>query len=367
MTLFEREPRLVPYFGYRNTHGLRIEARALRNREPRWDHSAKWRKIRALLDHFASREEPRLPVTLLVRSPDGITARYEGVTNDEGFVAFDIALDNWPMPPTTRWETVEFHWATREGPQRADGFVLAPGTDTDRAIISDIDDTIIETGVTGGLRSVLRNWNRLLAQMPAERTAVPGVDTFYGALAGGGEDGAHTGEAGAELRATRHPFFYVSSSPWNLFSYLVTFMKTRGLPVGPIHLRDWGFNRATLGSSSHGTHKVDAIDRILAFYPEKRVLMIGDDTQGDLVAFSHVAAHNPGRVAAIFIRMAGDTHSPEEQAAKKRIADAGVPLWTGSAYDGGQAFLEEIGLAHDGEAERIVAAAERNDKKSAAI
>jgi len=84
---------------------------------------------------------------------------------------------------------------------------------------------------------------------------VPGADLFYGELGGG-----HTvppGELRPEKRipATHRPFFYVSSSPWNLFSYIVAFQRAKGLPLGPLLLRDWGFNRATLAGGSHGDHK----------------------------------------------------------------------------------------------------------------
>ena len=48
----------------------------------------------------------------------------------------------WPLARDPAWEVVCFHWLTAAGPQCAEGFVLAPGSTTQLAVISDIDDTI---------------------------------------------------------------------------------------------------------------------------------------------------------------------------------------------------------------------------------
>jgi phosphatidate phosphatase APP1 len=349
MPLLRTPPVIFPFFGHRSATRLRIAGRALRNRPPRWDHDSRLAKMRALASHFASREYAGLPVQLEIRSPSGESSLHAGFTDDEGYLDFDLPLENWAMPRQTEWETVCFTWNDGEGAQSTEGYVLAPGADSDLAVISDIDDTIIETGITGGFRSVLKNWRRILAQMPAERVQVPGSDRFYSALSGG-----LSPAAGKHLPATRHPFFYVSSSPWNLFAYLTTFIRSRGLPLGPLELRDWGLNRETFGSASHGEHKVLAMRRLLNFYPDLRFALIGDDTQADLTAFARIAWSHKNRIAAIFIRQAGEAHSPEEEQAKADIRRAGVPLWLGSEYDVGRQFLDRIGLAHDHEAERIV-------------
>ncbi|MBT8427948.1 MAG: App1 family protein, partial [Erythrobacter sp.] len=146
----------------------------------------------------------------------------------------------------------------------------------------------------------------------------------------------------------------VSSSPWNLFSYLVTYMRGRGLPLGPIQLRDWGLNRETFGSSSHGAHKRAAIEGILATYPDIKFALLGDDSQGDLTAFSAIAVDNPHCVRAVFIRKVGEAMSPEELAAKAALKAANIPLWLGEGYEEGRKFLRSIGLLDDEDAEAIV-------------
>lgn len=354
-----RPVRLQPYFGYRSTDRLFLSARALRSRSPGFEAGGRLRAIRTMVAQFASHEVAGLPVELELAHRDGHFFRHQGITDAEGFVHFDIRLDPlWPLGAQTQWEVVALRWRNREGEQTVEGHVLAPGRDAGLAVISDIDDTVIETGITGGMRQILRNWRRVVAQLPHERLLVPGADLFYGALGGGtaSSGDAHTGD---RLAATHHPFFYVSSSPWNLFSYFVAFQKSRNLPLGPLLLRDWGLDRATFGSSSHGAHKMTAIRGILATYPDLRFALIGDDTQGDLPAFAQVVAGNPDQVRAVFIRRAGEPFTPAEIEAKATIEAARVPLWLGESYDSGREFLRSIGLGHDGEAEKIVEAVDK--------
>jgi phosphatidate phosphatase APP1 len=348
--------RLQPYFGYRSRNRLVIGARALRSGKPGFDKAGRWQAVRTMLAQFASREAGGVPVTLEVGGPEGLLLRHEQHTDAEGFVRFDLALaPEWDLPSDPAWEVVALRWSNRDGPQCVEGHVLAPGRNARLAVISDIDDTIIETGITGGFRAIARNWRRLLAELPEDRIAAPGADAFYGAL--GGEqilpEGKH--RPGTRIRATRRPFFYVSSSPWNLFSYFVAFMRSKKLPLGPLMLRDWGFDRATLGSSSHGEHKRASIEEVLSMYPDLRFALIGDDTQGDLAAYAAAVRRYRGRVAAVFIRTsAGEKLGPREVAARALIEGAGVPLWLGESYAVGEQFLRAAGFTPGGETERIV-------------
>lgn len=367
MPLFARTPvHIQPFFGYRSGTRLTIAARALRisgNGSDAFKARGRIRAMRTMLAQFASREVPGLPVRLELKSPDGKTTNHHAHTDAEGYVRFDIALEPvWALPSAApAWEVACLHWLTPEGPQCVEGYVLAPGALTKLAVISDIDDTIVETGVAGGIRSVARNWRRVLAELPDERIAVPGADVFYGSL-GGGAVLAEPGGAGLRYEATHRPFFYVSSSPWNLFSYLVAFQQTRKLPLGPLMLRDWGANRATFASGSHGEHKRAAIVSLMDFYPEMRFALIGDDTQGDLPAYSEAVQKHPGRVAAVFIRTGSGPLSPEEIAAKSMIEAASVPLWLGDDFGTGDAFLRAIGISTTGETAQIVKAVQTEAK-----
>ncbi|MEE4204687.1 MAG: phosphatase domain-containing protein [Erythrobacter sp.] len=352
--------RVQPFFGYRNAQHLYLNARATRAREPVFEARSFWRDFATMLGEYASREVPGLEVELEYDCANGKVIRGKRQTGPEGFVRFDLPIaPACPPAPRTRWERATLRWRCpdRGDPGEAHAYILAPGGETRMGIISDVDDTILETGITGNFRAIARNWKRVFAQMPSERVLVPGATGFFAALGGNPQGAEKAGEAIGAIapQARVRPVFYVSSSPWNLFSYLVTFKRERGLPLGPVMLRDWGFNRRTLGKEGHGSHKLEAIRRILETFPQLSFALIGDDTQRDLLAFGSIARDHPDRIAAVFIReVAGAPLTDEEIRAKAAIEGAGVPFWTGSDYRAAASFLKTAGLEFEGGVEGLV-------------
>ncbi|GMN02569.1 phosphatase domain-containing protein [Erythrobacter sp. MTPC3] len=365
-----RRPLLVqPFYGYRNAETLFLPVRALRGKEPAFNESGALKSFRTMLGQYASHEVEGLEIDLEFETGSGDVIRRNAVTNAEGFAHFDIYFDDkQDLPLQSGWDRARLSWSAQGATIPAgetEAFVLAPGREAGIGVISDIDDTILETGITGSARAILRNWKRVMIQMPGQRSAVPGAHGFYEALGGQpiayGRDGSP--RAASVPQARPRPVFYVSSSPWNLFAYLVAYKLDREMPLGPVMLRDWGFNRKTLGSKGHGSHKQDAIERILATYPHLRFVLVGDDTQKDLVAFGAVAAKSPDRIAAIFIRQAaGEALSEKEISAKTGIEKAGVPLWMGENYSTAHEFLSGAGLELDAPLKTLVETASEGTK-----
>jgi len=354
--LFGNAPlRVQPFFGFRGEGRLSLTARALRSREPRFASRSFLRDFRTMLSQYTSREVPGIEIELEYHLGDGEPITRAVTTDDEGYARFDLSFASpRARPCDTVWEKAVLRWKAVAGEHEegeATAHILAPGTRAGLGIISDIDDTIMETGITGNFRAIARNWKRVMAQMPGERILVPGAVNFYSALGGHPDEtipATHVAEH-IEPQSRKRPVFYVSSSPWNLFSYLVTFKQQRDLPLGPIMLRDWGFNRRTLGSQGHGWHKLEAIKQILDHYPDLRFALIGDDTQKDLVAFAEIVAARPEQVAAVFIRTVSWASPNEAQlAARTAIEQAGIPFWTGADYEAVGEFLTQFGLQSGG-------------------
>ncbi len=141
--------RVLPFFGYRNRDRLRISARALRAKESDFAVGGRWRALRTMLAQFASHEIAGLRVTLSIKSPAGTEQSHEAVTDKEGFVHFDAELGGWDLPATSQWEVAGLGWNHRGEEGYVKGHILAPAHNSSVGIISDIDDTIIETGITG--------------------------------------------------------------------------------------------------------------------------------------------------------------------------------------------------------------------------
>jgi phosphatidate phosphatase APP1 len=121
------------------------------------------------------------------------------------------------------------------------------------------------------------------------RKPFKGVTAFYSAL--------RDGVAGNE----GNPVFYVSSSPWHLYTPLVDFFQAQGIPLGPLMLKELGV-RALFGASRHHSHKLQNIERILQTYPELPFILIGDSGQQDPEIYKEIVERHPQRIRAIYIR-----------------------------------------------------------------
>jgi phosphatidate phosphatase APP1 len=122
------------------------------------------------------------------------------------------------------------------------------------------------------------------------RLPFAGVSEFYKAL--------QLGRNGKR----NNPFFYVSSSPWNLYDLLIDFLDLNKIPAGPLLLRDFGLQGDKLVSSGHMGHKFKEIENILLAYPQLNFVLIGDSGQEDPKIYHTVVEKYPDRILAIYIR-----------------------------------------------------------------
>lgn len=230
-----------------------------------------WRNLLNTYRRFASAEVSGARVVATHR--DSVV---ETISDDEGF--FQVRLQPQLDEATALWRDVELDLPDLAA--SATAHVLVPDPRITHGIISDIDDTILQTNATsliGMVRSVVRN---AAARLPFE-----GVADLYRAL--------HRG---------RHPIFYVSSSPWNLYELLHDFMDLHGIPHGPMFLQDWGIEEDVFFMAEHAQHKLAQIRQIIEYYPGMRFVLIGDSGQHDPEIYLDVIRAHPGRIAAAFIR-----------------------------------------------------------------
>jgi phosphatidate phosphatase APP1 len=179
-------------------------------------------------------------------------------------------------------------------------------------VISDLDDTVIQSRITSFLQAV----RTVMLGNARTRLPFPGVAKFYQALERGG-DGAR-----------QNPIFYVSSSPWNIHDIIADFMDIQEIPRGPINLRDWDIVLSALTSSRLGNFKEPVIKEILELYPTLPFVLIGDNSQKDPEIYRAILDEHPGRILAIYIRNV-DKHperSARVQALAKEVLAAGSTL-----------------------------------------
>jgi phosphatidate phosphatase APP1 len=213
------------------------------------------------------------------------------VTDREGYFHFDL-LPETPVVAASLWHQVNLEIVEIKKPYdtgiTASAEVMIPPPDAEYGIISDIDDTIVRTSATDMLamaRTVFLN--NAKTRMP-----FAGVSEFYKSL--------QLGRNGQR----NNPFFYVSSSPWNMYDLLRDFLDLNEIPAGPLLLRDFGItNNAVFQSGGgHMGHKFKEIERILMTYPHLNFVLVGDSGQEDPKIYREVAVRFPGRILAIYIR-----------------------------------------------------------------
>lgn len=167
------------------------------------------------------------------------------------------------------------------------GELFVPPRTTRFVVISDIDDTVVATGVANKAAML---W-RLFAQGARSQAAFPGVVALYQAL--------HAGVSGAD----RNPLLYVSRSPWIIYELLDEFFNRHNIPVGPVlFLRDWGLTPQHPLPRRAKSHKLALIRDMVALYRDLPFVLIGDSGQYDPEIYAQVVHEHPGRVLAIYIR-----------------------------------------------------------------
>ena len=97
------------------------------------------------------------------------------------------------------------------------------------------------------------------------------------------------------------PFFYLSTSPWNVESSIRNFITDHGFPEGPLLLRDLDPRPKTFVPSGP-QHKLEFAEQLMADFPDMKFILVGDDGQKDPTTYATIAHRYPGRVLAIAIR-----------------------------------------------------------------
>jgi phosphatidate phosphatase APP1 len=277
-----RPLRILPYRGYGTPVRALLKARVLEDQDVRPPHLRRTLVGSAVASYqrYATREIAGAHVA--VRWGD---KRWEGTTDEEGF------LELWVPPPegvSPGWNNVELELLSPEpeGVAVVSAPVLVAGPRAELGVISDIDDTVIVTGVTNLLK---RAWALFLTE---HRTRLPfeGVDAFYTALRDG---------VGAQAA---NPIFYVSSSPWNLYEHLDEFMSLHRIPAGPLLLRDWGLSRHGFAPGGGHGHKLEKIRGLLETLEHLPFILIGDSGQEDAEHYRTTVREFPGRIRCVYIR-----------------------------------------------------------------
>lgn len=281
----QKELQIVTFRSYGTTTRLYVKGRVLKDKKIRKssEGDSVWNNLINMYKRFETDEVAGADIEISFHNKVYVTT-----TDHEGYFVLNIHTDE-PIISEQMWYEVGIRlksspYAFNEGITSI-AHVLVPPADAEYGIISDIDDTIVKTTATS-LISMARN---TFFHSAHSRLPFAGVSEFYSAL--------QKGRNGKR----NNPFFYVSSSPWNLYDLLIDFLDINDIPEGPLLLRDFGLDKEKK-SGDHMGHKLFEIENILKTYPALQFVLVGDSGQEDPKIYQEVVRRFPGRILAIYIR-----------------------------------------------------------------
>lgn len=274
--------KIVPYLGYGNAQTIHVRGRVHRryNVPLSLDTDSTWRNFMNTIKRFNSHE---LPFARISAAFNGASAQTDA--NDEGYFQVKIDLDpNVHLDRSLAWHTVTLNAPDYIEAQTITQ-VLIPPDQAQFGVISDLDDTVIQSDVLNIAKLVLNTF------FLNAHTRLPfaGVAQFYKALQAGTTSGLN-------------PIFYVSNSPWNLYDVLTQFFEIRGIPVGPLFMTDIMISPKKLMPEMGFKHKLTAIEGLLTSYPHLPFILIGDSGEHDAAIYAEAVRRFQNRIAAIYIR-----------------------------------------------------------------
>jgi phosphatidate phosphatase APP1 len=306
-------PMIVPFIGHGTTRRVRVGGRVVLGRPEAAapavgvpeapDPTPRSRRavLRATIARFLTVEVPGAVVA--VHGP-GVAAQIRADRDGYLDAVLDVAE---PLRPG--WHAFELR--LRDG-AAVSAQVLVVDPDVRVGLVSDVDDTILETGLTRGIEFV----RATLLTPVRDRTPLPGAAALYRALAEPADGPAR-------------PVFYVSTSPWNLHEMLLEFIALRRFPLGPLLLTDWGPSHSGLFRIGAQEHKGGLVRRMLEEHPQLGLVLVGDSGQLDPEIYAALAREFPDRIRAVYIRRTRHAlpgRLAEVDALAAEVTAAGVPM-----------------------------------------
>lgn len=264
------------------TSGISVHGRALEGLRPTMGAKTDLRRarLRTTWRLFETDELSAVDVEVALEV-NGERRVKETVTNDEGF--FTVTFEG-PLPPGTHKafarlteKVVETEWV--ESP------ALIHDAGEGYAVISDVDDTVLRTGVTQKLQLI----KTVLLSTPDLLHTFDGTAALYQRFA-----------------EKKLPLVFVSGSPVNLEPRLRAFLTLRGFPLAPLLLKDLGIGREADSLLDHEVYKLRRIGEVLKLLPRRKFLLIGDSGEHDPEIYGRVQREQPDRVAGVFIHRVTD-------------------------------------------------------------
>lgn len=278
----DKPRQIVAYNSYANQQTAWITGRVLANRPSGGplDDDTWWDNIKSTYERWESDEVPNVPVTLKLGQQT-----FDCVTDEEGYYQMEIPIPS-SFTSQSLWTSVGATISDENIDISAYHQLQIPSDRAELGIISDLDDTVIHTGIT----DILLAAKLTFLYNAKTRKPLNGVAALYRELQNG--NSSHP----------VNPIYYISSSAWNLYDLLRDFLELNDIPPGPLLLRDLGIDdKKLIKESGHG-HKLENAKKVMDAYPHLPFILIGDSGQQDPYLYVEAAKQYGDRIKGIYIR-----------------------------------------------------------------
>ncbi|OXA79513.1 Uncharacterized conserved protein [Flavobacterium aquidurense] len=299
------KPILQLYRGYANEEELIVMGHVFK-RTYNYDFQKKnFKNARSIINQFRIKTLQNFDIYLKLGDQEIHTK-----TLDDGYFKFCIPLEK---EFDFGWMEYEVFIKYKSEIITAKGSFIKPHKGN-LGIISDIDDTFLISHTQNFFKKIYI----LLFKNVNDRKVFKDVVPHYQALS----------SAGRHNKEEENAFFYVSSSEWNLYRFIVKFTKIHHLPRAVILLKDIrrGITDFFMSGRGNHDHKFDKIKHVLEFYPNLKYVLLGDDSQHDPMLYERICKIFPVTVKAVYIRQTGKFQKKSTKAILKNLENLEVSV-----------------------------------------
>ena len=187
---------------------------------------------------------------------------------------------------------------------------------TNTILISDIDDTVIHSYISNKFMKFL---TLMFTAVERRRAVEPTMKLICDQYA---------------LGVTP---FYLSNSEQNLYPLIYRFLKHNNFPKGPVFLKEMRKLRDVFRGKKfpeQSLHKLSTLNLMLRFFPNKKFIFVGDNTQQDLDIYLSMAEKFPSSIKYIIILKVVDRPVDDEVVAysENMLRQKGIGLYYGNEF-----------------------------------
>ncbi|MFA6151596.1 MAG: App1 family protein [Chitinophagaceae bacterium] len=319
------KPVLKLYRGYANEDELIVMGHVFKpGMAPEYDFSKKsFRNATSVIQAFRIKTDANADI-YLHHNGEKIHTK----TLDDGYFKFSIPLKQETKHGWMKYQ-VSMDYKGEEIIESGSFIRPHPGN---LGFISDIDDTFLISHTQNPLRKLYI----LLFRNVSKRKIFQNVAAHYQALSA----------AGRNSREEENAFFYVSSSEWNLYRFIIDFTELHKLPKAVLLLKNIKTSLKDFVMSGRGghNHKFEKIKHILEFYPHLTYTLLGDDSQQDPFLYETICKIFPVNVKAVYIRQTGPAKKEKTIAALSNLDSLNIQTCYFSDSAEAIAHSRKIGL-----------------------